>query len=103
MRPAAHFLIAPRMDNNKKIVIEPGFLLERIDNEIAVYHPTKTLSVYLNESGALIWELCDGSRSAAEIIALLTELYPDSSGEIPAQVEDLVRQLLDSGIAELRG
>ncbi len=91
------------MDKNKKIVIEPGFLLERIDNEIAVYHPTKTLSVYLNESSALIWELCDGSRSTAEIIALLTELYPESGMAIPAQVEDLVCLLLDNGIAELRG
>ncbi len=90
------------MDKNKKIAIESGFLLERIDNEIAVYHPTKTLSVYLNESGALIWELCDGSRSTAEIIALLTELYPESGAAIPAQVEDLVRLLLDNGIAELR-
>lgn len=91
------------MDKNKKIAIESGFLLERIDNEIAVYHPTKTLSVYLNESGALIWELCDGSRSTAEIIALLTELYPESGAAIPAQVEDLVCLLLDNGIAELRG
>ncbi|RWX43434.1 hypothetical protein H206_02470 [Candidatus Electrothrix aarhusensis] len=40
-------------DIKKKILLEPDYLLERIDNEVAVYHPTLTTSLYLNETGAL--------------------------------------------------
>ncbi|NCC05688.1 MAG: PqqD family protein, partial [Proteobacteria bacterium] len=53
------------MDLNKTVRLQPDYLLERIDNEITVYHPTLTTSFFLNETGALIWALCDGTRSVA--------------------------------------
>jgi hypothetical protein len=90
------------MDKNKKIVLKPGYLLEKIDNEFAVYHPTSTTSLYLNETGSLIWQLCDGTRSTAEIIALLVGLYPESSEQIADQVEEFIRRLKENNIAVLQ-
>lgn len=90
------------MDKDKKIVIEPGYLLERIDNEVAVYHPTKTTSIYLNETGSLIWELCDGTKSTAEIIALLVAFYPENSEQIAEQVEEFIRCLMENKVAVLQ-
>ena len=87
------------MDPEKKIVLAPGYLLERIADEVVVYHPTRTTSLYLNETGALIWGLCDGNRSTADIIGILSELYPDSSEQIAAQVEDMIRRLAENSIA----
>jgi hypothetical protein len=66
-----------------------------------MYHPTSTTSLYLNETGCLIWELCDGTRSTADIIALLVGLYPENSGQIAGQVEYFVRCLTENKVAVL--
>lgn len=89
------------MDLTKTVRLQPDYLLERIDNEITVYHPALTTSLYLNKTGALIWALCDGSRSVTEIIATLGELYPESREQIARDVTDLVTTLVDRDIAEL--
>ncbi len=90
------------MDTSKIVVVEPGYLLERMDNEITVYHPTLATSLYLNETGALIWELCDGVRSVSEVIAILAELYPEQREQIADDVRALIRRLLEKEIAVLR-
>ena len=89
------------MDLNKTVRLQPDYLLERIDNEITVYHPTLTTSFFLNETGALIWALCDGTRSVAEIIRTLGDLYPESRAQIATDVTDLVTALVTRDIAEM--
>ena len=74
-------------------------MLERIGDEVVVYHPTRTTSLYLNETAALIWDLCDGSRSTMDIIAILEELYPENRTQIAAQVEDMIQRLAENAIA----
>jgi predicted transcriptional regulator len=90
------------MDTSKIVVLEPGYLLERMDNEITVYHPTLATSLYLNETGALIWELCDGVRPVSEVIDILSELYPEQREQIADDVRALIRRLLEKEIAVLR-
>ncbi len=89
------------MDVNKVVQLKQGFVLERIDGEISVYHPTLTTAVYLNETGALIWELCDGSRSVADIIDILSNHYPESRLQIETDVKTIVTQLVEYQIGEL--
>lgn len=90
------------MDTKKIVMLESGYLLERIDNEITVYHPTLATSLYLNETGALIWELCDGVRPISELIDLLVDLYPENKEQIADDVRALIRRLLEKNIAVLR-
>ena len=89
------------MDINKIVYLKHGYVLERIDGEITVYHPTLTTSVYLNETGAVIWELCDGTRTVADIIELLSEKYPESSNEVERDVKVLISQLIEKNIGVL--
>lgn len=89
------------MNTTKTVILAPGYLLERIDNEITVYHPTLTTSLYLNETGALIWELCDGVRPISEVIDILVELYPENREQIANDVKALVKRLLERSIAVL--
>ena len=89
------------MDLNKKVVLESGYLLERMDDEITVYHPILATSLYLNETGALIWELCDGERSMAEVVDILAELYPENSQQIVDDVRALITRLVENKIAVL--
>jgi hypothetical protein len=89
-------------DIKKKILLEPDYLLERIDNEVAVYHPTLTTSLYLNETGGLIWELCDGHRSTADIIDILGEIYQESRQQVAKDVINIIARLVENNIARLQ-
>ena len=90
------------MDTSRVIRLKEGYLLERIDGEATVYHPTLTTAVYLNDTGALIWELCDGSRTVSDIIEALGRQYPESRAQIETDVKMLLCQLTERGIAELK-
>lgn len=76
------------------------FSLEEIDDELLLYHPAKTKAVYLNETAALVWQLCDGQRSVGEIVSLLEENYPESD-TIGTDVQQTLQQLADNGAVEL--
>jgi hypothetical protein len=89
------------LNRNLIAALAPDYLLERIEGEITVYHPTLATSLYLNETGALIWELCDGKRSISEIIDMLSELYPESREQIDEGVIGVINSLVANNIATL--
>ena len=49
----------------------------------------------LNEVGGRIWELADGSRSVAEIVAALAEEYEAPLEEIQADVLEVLGELAE--------
>lgn len=79
----------------------PDFNLEEIDDELLLYHPAKTRAVYLNETAALVWQLCDSKRSVADIISLLEENYPESDS-IESDVAQTLKQLSENEAVELK-
>jgi hypothetical protein len=72
--------------------------MEVIDGEVLLYHPQQTRAVYLNPTAAVIWGLCDGSRSAREIIRLIGESYPDAVAGLPADVLATLKELHQNGV-----
>ena len=70
-----------------------------LDAEMLLYEPTRKTAIRLNESGATIWHLCDGSRSLAEMIALLGDAYPETT--VGAEVEATVLRLASVGVVDL--
>jgi hypothetical protein len=79
----------------------PDYRLERLDRELLLYHPTKTKALHLNETASIIWTLCDGTRTIAEIIALLREGFPDQADVIAEEVESSLRLFAEHGAVEL--
>lgn len=49
-----------------------GFQIETLDGEIVLLHPTQNIIIYSNQTGALIWQLCDGQRLVAEIVEIFS-------------------------------
>ncbi len=81
----------------------PGYQvadMESLDGEIVLFHPATQKILYSNRSGALIWGLCDGQRTVADIIQLLSEAYPDSALEIEADVRDTLLTFARQGAIE---
>lgn len=89
------------MDDSATVKINDDYLVEQADGEHIVYHPTLTTSLYLNDTGAVIWQLCDGTRTVADIIAILAAYYPESEQEIRRGVKELLAQLVDKRIASI--
>jgi pyrroloquinoline quinone biosynthesis protein D len=70
-----------------------GFQLEELDGQLLLYHPSDTRILSFNETASLVWRLCDGKRTVAEIIDVLVSAFPDAADEIPADVETLLETL----------
>jgi len=77
-------------------------MLETLDGEIMLYSIATTRIFALNQSAALIWQLCSGQYTVAEIIDALAAAYPESQDKIQAQVEETLTLLLTNGAIELR-
>lgn len=75
----------------------PNFIWEEMDGQMLLYRVGSHKAVHLNDSAALIWKLCDGSRSLKEVIAVLGEAYPDMREAVAADVRGGARMLLKEG------
>jgi hypothetical protein len=86
---------------NRSLAIVPtpvaGVEMEVVEGEVLLYHPQQTRAVYLNATAALVWGLCDGSRSVAEIITLIGQSYPDAV-TLAEDVLSTVDQLRQNGV-----
>jgi hypothetical protein len=75
----------------------PDVEVEVVDGEILLYHPQQTRAVYLNPTAAVVWGLCNGSRSVREIIRVIGESYPDAES-LTDDVFATLNQLQESGV-----
>jgi hypothetical protein len=75
----------------------PGFQTQELDGEVVLLHPTSAVILHLNQTGALVWQLCDGLRSAHDIVMLLGDAYPESRKQIEADVPQIIAQFAAQG------
>lgn len=54
-----------------------GFSLQRLDDDVLLYHPGLTRTLHLNDTAALIWQLCDGTRAVDAIVHALQDAFPE--------------------------
>ena len=76
-----------------------GYRMETLDDEVLLYNPVQQRVIALNATAALVWRLCDGTRSRSEIVTLIGEAYPDA-GTIAADVDELLATLRSAGAIE---
>jgi hypothetical protein len=89
------------IDQSKRPRQNEGYMLEELDGELLLYHLDQTKTVYLNNSAAIVWHLCNGENSIAEIVAFLAEKYPEAVEEIAGDVQETLLKLLDTGALSL--
>jgi hypothetical protein len=74
-----------------------GFQLEELDGETLLYRHSLKKLIYLNESAASVWKLCDGVRTAREIAGLLAEAYPEAGDAVAIDVGNALDSLVREG------
>ena len=89
------------MPENDIPVPNADFRLEELDNELLLYHPAKTKTVYMNETASLVWQLCDGKRSVGEIVALLSDSFPEAGDGLLDDVETTLDKFVQHGAVEI--
>jgi len=57
-------------------------------------------SLQLNSTAALIWERCDGTRTEAEILAELRQLFNAPEGLLQSDLREALDRLIDAGALE---
>lgn len=77
------------------------YRLETVDDETLLYHPACDKILQFNQTASLIWQLCDGERTVAEIIGLLQESYPEAAAEIAEDVLAMLDQFVQNGCVSL--
>jgi hypothetical protein len=75
----------------------PEFEAEAIDGQVVLLNPTTLRVAHLNRSAAIIWQLCDGERSVADIRSLLVTAYPESFDVVAADLQSTLSTLFDLG------
>jgi len=89
------------MDQSQYPRQNDGYMLEELDGELLLYHLDQTKTVYLNNTAAVVWHLCTGENSVADIITLLQTQFPEAAKVIPGDVHETLQHLQDTGALSL--
>jgi len=68
------------------------------DQSVLLFGESSGAAVPVNESGARIWALCDGTRTVDAIIDELTTIYDAPRGQVDRDVRKFVAALTDLGL-----
>ena len=72
-------------------------------NRVALLHLDATQPVVLDGTAAAIWQLIDGRRDQADVIAELEATFEDAAGQLAQQVEDFLASLEAQRLIEAAG
>lgn len=85
--------------NKDKIYIQvENCLLEQMDEDSLLFNPQTGTTLHLNPPSAMVWQMCDGGRSVEQLIADLTEAFPEQAKQIPDDVATALAELQNRGV-----
>ncbi len=70
-----------------------GILAQRNDDSLILLNPENGQYFTLDEVGARVWELCDGSHRVAEVVSTLYAEYDAPLNSIQTDVLELLDEL----------
>jgi hypothetical protein len=76
---------------------QADYRLEQFEDELILFHPNQAKILYCNPTASLIWRLCDGRRTTAEIISLLRAAFPEAAATLTTEVQSTLAQFQQHG------
>ena len=88
------------MDPHTRPRLREHLRTEPLDRRLLVYDPNGGMVVELNDTAGLVLQLCDGTRSTADIVAALADAYPDAAEQVAGEVPGILEELGERGVLE---
>ena len=70
--------------------------------DVVVFDAAGNQLLLLNDVGAAVWLLVDGTRNSAEIARVIVETLPADRAQVERDVQQFLDTLLRHGVIELR-
>ena len=75
----------------------PSLVVEEMDEEILLYRPSTHKAIHLNGTAAVIWRLCDGTRTVKDLVECLGTEFPTEKSTIALEVQETIDLLIRDG------
>ena len=85
----------PTIHGNRRFKRHDGVLRQDVSGSVVLFHMENGRYYSLNEVGTRAWELCDGTRTLAEIVGVLAGEYDQAEATIEEDVATLFSELSD--------
>jgi coenzyme PQQ biosynthesis protein PqqD len=72
------------------------------DHSVLLFDETTGNAIPLNDSGAQVWDLCDGSRTVEQIVADLASRYDAEPSQIDRDTREFLSVLVQHDLATRR-
>ena len=79
-----------------------GYELQKTPCCYFLREPVSRSTVRLNDSSALIWQVCTGEWTVGEIIDVLKESYPDAADSMDNDVIKALNLLYGEGVIQVK-
>ena len=80
---------------------QEGYRTENMGEDVLLYCAAALKTIYLNETAAAVWALCDGEHSVRQIADKLAAAYRENVVELQGDVRTTLDQLLREGALRL--
>ena len=84
--------MAPRFVRDANVITQPN------GESTVLFHMETGRYFSLNETGARVWTLCDGTRTAADITTMMAEEFDASPQVLRDDVAELLEQFVSQGL-----
>ena len=72
------------------------------DQTVLLFQKGTKLAVPVNQSGAAIWEMCDGAHTLDQMVDRLAEVYDQERSQIEDDARAFLGELVRLGLVERR-
>jgi hypothetical protein len=72
------------------------------DQTVLLFQKNTSLAVPVNQSGATIWEMCDGAHTLDQVVDRLAEIYDQERSRIEQDTRAFLAELIRLGLVEQR-
>jgi Coenzyme PQQ synthesis protein D (PqqD) len=84
------------------LVRADGLDVNEVPDGYVIYHTASDRVHYLNKTAAIVFELCDGSSGANDIVARVGQMFDLDDKTANEEIEACVRSLLKEGLVLYR-
>ena len=89
------------IEGTDRFVPKPGVIPTDLENEVVLLDPETRLMFSLNATGRFVWQRLE-AHSVTDLARALAEEFDVSAGQALSDVQMLLRELLEAGLASAR-